>query len=149
MPVQVSTSVEWKLELSQVLPDPPLETRLKVSPMPGGFLVDGTVRVLARHTCYRCLDEWDETVISEITQFVVDDSGDEDADYSITEFNLDLEPILRDELLLTFPVSPICSSECKGVVDTVQTDLNGDIPGDEGDTSSPFSALKGLLDTGD
>ncbi len=79
----------------------------------------------------------------------MDDPEDEDADYVIDGLELDLEPILRDELLLALPLSPTCGPGCKGVVDAAKTGLNTGTPDDDGDSSSPFAVLRDLLEAGE
>jgi uncharacterized protein len=39
--------------------------------------------------------------------------GEEDS-YEVTGTEIDLEPMLRDALVLALPLNPLCSQDCKG-----------------------------------
>lgn len=146
--VEVVASVDWRLDLSRVLPDPPLHARVELAPMPGGVLVRGSVTATVRHTCHRCLDEWDEGVDVAVAQLYVTE-GDDVSDYVVEWPEIDLGPMIRDELLLSLPIAPTCKHGCRGVVDVTKSDLNTPTPDDPRDSVSPFAVLKDLLDAGD
>ena len=148
-PVAFTESVDWALELSRVLPDPPLDVKLELAVVSGGVLVTGVVRATVTHTCHRCLDEWVESIEVPVTQLFSDTGQDEDADYAMQGWEVDLEPVVRDEVLLALPLSPTCLDGCKGVVGAGESDLNTGTPADEGDYGSPFAVLKDLLAAGD
>jgi uncharacterized protein len=100
------------------------------------------------HTCHRCIDEWGEETVVPVDQLVVEASRADEDDYTYSGDELDLEPILRDEVLLAMPLVPTCPTGCEGLVDSPQTDLNTPTPEEQGETSSPFAVLKDLLDEG-
>lgn len=147
-PVEVEEAVEWALDLSRVMADPPLRARMSLVPVQGGILVDGAITADVRHTCHRCLDEWVESVEVPVAQLFLTEP-DDDADYVADGIEIDLEPLIRDELLLALPLVPTCRQGCRGVVDGVESDLNTPTPDDLGDSSSPFAVLKDLLDAGE
>ena len=73
--------------------------------------------------------------------------GGEDPEYPLDQDVADLEPVLRDAVLLTFPLLPLCDPECRGLCATCGADLNtGACPGHEEMTESPFTVLRGLLE---
>ncbi len=146
--VSLAASVDWRLELSSVLPEPPLFSSLKLAPMPGGVLVMGIVRATIRHTCHRCLDEFDETVEVSVSELFVDEADADGADYVIEGPEIDLEPFLRDEVLLRLPLVPSCRNGCPGVVDLMETDLNNGTSAEDNRPASPFAGLRDLLDEG-
>jgi uncharacterized protein len=145
--VDLGAPVDWHVELSRLLPDPELTAELTLVPMPGGILVRGSVRGVARHTCHRCLDEWDEPFEVPVAQlYSRPDSAGED-DYVLQGDVIDLEPMLIDEVLLTMPLVPTCGEDCPGLVDDSETDLNTSVP-EADDSRSPFAVLKDLFDPG-
>ena len=146
--VGVTAEVEWGVEMSRVVAEPALEAELELSALSGGIRVHGTATVTVHHTCHRCLDEWDEEVDVPVDQLFVDASRADEDDYTYSGDELDLEPMLRDEVLLAMPLVPTCPDECEGLVDSPQTDLNTPTPEEQGETSSPFAVLKDLLDEG-
>jgi uncharacterized protein len=146
-PVVVEAVVDWRLEMSRLLPDPPLVADLSMAAVPGGILVRGEVCFSVEHTCRRCLTEFAEHGCDPVTGLFEADPG-EDA-YPIEGTAIDLEPFLRDDVLCGLPLLPICSETCEGLVSTAETGLNTDPPGDSDDTGSPFAVLRDLLPPGD
>ena len=146
--VEVVAAVDWRVDLSRVLRDPALHARVELAPMPGGVLVRGSVTAMVRHSCHRCLDEWDEALDIAVAQWYATE-GDEGTDYVVDWPEIDLGPMIRDEVLLSLHLAPVCKHGCRGVVDGTESDLNTPTPDDLGDPVSPFAVLKDLLDAGD
>ena len=146
--IATAVSLDWHVELSRVLPEPPLRLSLELSPIGGGIAVLGDIEATVVHTCNRCLDEWQEDVVRNVAQLITTD-GDEDDDYRLDGEEYDFENMVRDELMLDLPISPLCAPDCKGLVAEAGSDLNTDLSEDEVNERSPFSVLKDLLDTGD
>jgi uncharacterized protein len=146
--ISAEVAVDWYVELSRVLPAPPLRFDLELAPVAGGISVMGEISARVEHRCYRCLTEWQEDVDRDVAQFITV-AGDEDDDYRLEGDTYDFESMIRDELMLSLPIAPLCRSDCEGLVDSAGTDLNTDLSEDERGESSPFSVLKDLLDTGD
>jgi uncharacterized protein len=146
--VSGEAAVDWHLELSRVLPDPPLWFEFRLEAVAGGIAVAGEIEARVAHRCFRCLEEWEEDLVKPVTQLIAVD-GDEDDDYRLDGDVFDLETMVRDELLLELPLSPVCGEDCPGLVATAGNDLNTDLSEDERSANSPFSVLKDLLDTGE
>jgi uncharacterized protein len=146
--ISAEVPVEWHVELSQVLADPPVFFELELSPIVGGISVMGTVEATVRHQCHRCLTQWVETIVHDITQ-VITTNGDEEDDYRLQGEVFDFEDLVRDELMLSLPIAPRCGPDCRGLVVDEGNDLNTDPSEDEAGASSPFSVLRDLLDNGD
>jgi uncharacterized protein len=145
---EVEIPVTWHLELSRVLPDPPLHVDVELAAVVGGFTVIGTVAARVVHRCFRCLTEWDELVVRDVAQLVTI-GGEPEDDYRADGEVYDLEDLVRDELLLAMPLAPMCRPDCEGLVVAAGSDLNTNLSEDERAATSPFSVLKDLLDTGD
>jgi uncharacterized metal-binding protein YceD (DUF177 family) len=146
--IAAEVAVDWRVELSRVLAEPPLRFDLKLSAVGGGIAVMGTIEAMVHHRCHRCLSEWEEEVVRDVAQVITID-GDEDDDYLLKGEEFDFEPMIRDELLLDLPIAPQCSPDCEGLVGETGNGLNTELSEDEVSESSPFSVLKDLLDTGD
>ena len=142
-PVVIDVVVDWALEMSRILAEPPLVADLTVGPVPGGILVRGEVCYAVEHTCRRCLVEFVDDGCSPVAGLFEVDPG-EDA-YPIEGTTIDLEAFLRDETLLGLPLLPICEESCVGVVTTAGIGLNTESPSDSDDTGSPFAVLSDLL----
>jgi uncharacterized protein len=143
-----TVAVDWHVELSRVLGDPPVRFDLELSAVAGGIAVMGEIEGTVAHRCHRCLLEWTELVVADVAQLITID-GDAEDDYRLDGDTFDLEPMVRDELMLGLPIAPLCGDDCEGLVAETGNDLNTDLSEDERSESSPFSVLKDLLDTGD
>ncbi len=141
--VVIDVVVDWALQMSKIMVEPPLVADLAIAPIPGGILVRGEVCYAVEHTCRRCLTDFVDDGCSPVAGLFEIDPG-EDA-YPIDGTTIDLEPFLRDETLLGLPLLPICEESCEGVVTTAGIDLNTDSSDDSDDTGSPFAVLRDLL----
>jgi uncharacterized protein len=92
-----------------------------------GTLVTATVRAPLTGECARCLDPFTsatEVRLQELYSYEAADGGltGSDADggggpdgYLLDGDLLDLEPALRDALVLELPIAPLCSADCPGL----------------------------------
>ncbi len=146
--VTVAAPVDWRVEMIEVINDPPLEADLVLHPVSGGVAVTGRARFTTKDTCYRCLRE---TLTDRDTSIgaLFDASNDDDETYPLEGYEIDVSQMLRDEVLLSLPMIEDCGDDCPGVVSSAQTDLNTDLSGDDGESRSPFAVLKGLLEPED
>ncbi len=147
--VECHAAVTWELELSRIVPEPPLEVKLVLSPVSGGIIVRGDTTAHVEHTCPRCLERRIEQQTIEVAQLYSAPGVDDEADYEIGGDEIDLEPMLRDEILLAMPLLPVCGDACAGLVGGPETGLNTPSPGDDGVATSPFAVLKDLFDAGE
>jgi len=105
----------------------PLLGSLRLQRTNRGILVNGQVRTLARRTCIRCLDEFDEPVSLVLSEEFLPsldpttgavlalDPADADVARIDAHHELDLGPVLADELALAEPMHPLCRPECQGL----------------------------------
>lgn len=141
--VEVEARVDWALELSRVDPAVPLKARLVLEGTSGGIVARGRVEVVARHTCRRCLIEWTEPREVEILEVL---ATDPEAEYRLHGDEADMEPPLRDAVLLDLPLRPLCRPDCRGLCAVCGGDLNtGACPGHDEGPGSPFAPLRDLL----
>ncbi len=85
-------------------------------------VVSGTVRAAWTGTCRRCLEEVAGDVDLAVREVLAHDpdghpvdgsSGDGDA-YPLAADEADVEPVVRDAVLLALPLSPLCGEACDG-----------------------------------
>lgn len=117
---RIEAPVDWGLELSTIKPEPPLVADLILSPLPSGILARGTLRFIAEHACRRCLTRYADEVSHSIAVLFEEDP-DEDS-YPIEGTDIDLEPVMRDEALLSLPMLPECPDGCAGTTEVVETE---------------------------
>ena len=79
----------------------------------------------------------------------LEDEAEEQNDdlYYFTGDHLELAPMLREQLILTSPMHPLCSEECRGLCARCGKDLNeGPCRCGEEPTESPFQVLRTVKD---
>lgn len=144
----VEASVDWHVAMNRVLEEPPLRADLMLYHVSGGIAVTGSVDFVTEDTCTRCLAT---SVTDRTVTFAAlfDRNDDDDESYPIAGHDIDVEQMLRDEVLLSLPITNTCGPDCPGVVNSTESDLNTGSSGVEGDPRSPFSVLKDLLEPED
>ena len=128
----VQTSVEAPADLGiaviGVPPGSPVELDLRLESVVEGVLVSGLATVQLRGECVRCLGEVsDELEIDVQELFVYPESDATDDEASRLEGDLvDLEPLLRDGVVLDLPFQPLCREDCEGLCVECGANLNDD-----------------------
>ena len=133
---------------------------LRLESVVEGVLVSGTVTVPVRAECARCLEpvEWDEVAdIQELFVYPPQDArghrvevelteGEDQAPPSIEGDLIDLEPTVRDAVVLRLPIAPTCRDDCAGLCPECGARLD-DHPGHGHETTDPrWAALSALRD---
>jgi uncharacterized protein len=98
----------------------PVELDLRLEAVMEGVLVTGTARAVLEGECARCLEPIsDEIEVRFQELFVYDDldvDPDEELEVSTLQHDLvDLEPLLRDAVVLALPFQPLCQDDCPGL----------------------------------
>jgi uncharacterized protein len=132
-----------------------IELDLRLEAVMEGVLVSGTVRVPLQGECARCLEPISESVEVEFQElFVYPDTrsgGHAEDDERRLEGDLfDLEPVLRDTVVLDLPLSPLCREDCPGLCPECGVRLADAGPDHHHDAVDPrWAALRGLIDHDD
>lgn len=106
------------VELVSVPEGAELELDIQLERVIEGVLVTGTVRAPSVGECARCLDLFASATEVRFTELFTHEASDEDdaADgYLMDGDLLDLEPALRDALVLELPLAPLCAEDCPGL----------------------------------
>lgn len=143
----IEASVDWRVELIRLVPQPALHADLVLHPVSNGIALTGSASFTTEDTCMRCLAV--TTTDRRVALGALFDRSGDDESYPLVGHEIDVEQLIRDEVLLSLPISHVCREDCPGVVNTTQSDLNTDSSGDEGDPRSPFAVLKDLLEPED
>ena len=124
---QGSYAFRENVELDEdVVIDGPVEGRLTARNTEELLIVDGEWRARMRLPCSRCLEE----IVVPLSAPIQEEFGlpgrqypggagpieqDEPAEAAFAEGVLDLTELLRQQVLLALPVSPVCRPTCKGL----------------------------------
>ncbi|HYP44374.1 MAG TPA: YceD family protein [Propionibacteriaceae bacterium] len=124
----VDAPPELGISVIGVPPKSPLELDLKLESVVEGVLVTGTATVPLEGECVRCLTAISDTASIDVLElFVYPGLEEEDPDASrLVGDLLDLEPVIRDAVVLDLPFQPLCRDNCAGLCVTCGVDLNSD-----------------------
>jgi uncharacterized protein len=106
-----------------------VELDLRLESVLEGVLVTGTAHAPVTGECVRCLEPVERELDAEFQEMFSypdadtrtarrDEAGDdaEDEDTLVLEDDLfDLEPVLRDAVVLALPMQPVCRDDCPGL----------------------------------
>ena len=79
-----------------------------------GILASAEVETIAHAECVRCLDPVEIDVEVEFQELFAY-SPDEAFDFVVRDDQLDLEPVVRDAVVLSLPFQPVCRPDCPGL----------------------------------
>ncbi|MDA8440224.1 MAG: DUF177 domain-containing protein [Propionibacterium sp.] len=116
-----------------------------------GVLVTGSAEVRLTGECTRCLEPIEDTSSYEVQELYFYPGRDAEEDASRIEGDLiDLDPALRDAVVLELPFAPLCREDCAGLCPICGALLNDD-PGHHHDdpVDSRWNDLTRLADDED
>ena len=130
-----------------------IDLDLRLESVMEGVLVSGTAAVQLAGECGRCLEPVTETLTVDLQELFAypdsstDQTADEDETARMEGDFLDLEPTLRDAVVLALPLTPLCREDCSGLCATCGERLD-DLPEDHSHEvpDARWSALQDMLD---
>lgn len=147
------------IAMARVPKGSPIALDLRLESVLEGVLVTGTAELQVDAECARCLEpmQWQEFVeFSELFVYpatdargaVVEESeGDEDPLPMVQDDFIDLEPTLRDTVVLALPLAPLCREDCGGLCPECGVRLD-DNPGHAHEQTDPrWAALAALVES--
>jgi uncharacterized protein len=96
-------------------PTEPLHYNLEVEKVENGILVQGSLKMIVRCDCVRCLTPFAYEMVNPRWTCHLALEGEERV--AVSSDCVDLTPYLRDDILLEFPQHPLCKPECSGLID--------------------------------
>lgn len=94
---------------------------------PGRVRVEGEAAVVLEMQCSRCLKDVEQEIKLSFVQDVVSpEVPPEEADDQtfMEEYNLNVESLLGNEILMSLPTKVLCRPDCKGICRVCGKDLN-------------------------
>jgi uncharacterized protein len=91
----------------------PIEIDLTLESVPAGIVADGTILAPWQGTCRRCLDPVDGVLEISVDEVFTSDHVEGET-YPLGHETIDLEPLVREAILLSLPLGPLCREDCPG-----------------------------------
>jgi uncharacterized protein len=140
----------------------PVELELRLESVMEGVLVTGTARATAKGECVRCLEPLELALEADFQEMFSypdadergrviaepDTGAEDDEDRLFVEDGLfDLEPVLRDAVVLALPMQPVCQDDCPGLCSECGARLADDPDHHHDAVDIRWAALQGLADS--
>lgn len=128
-PIGTSRDIHFEYPALRFSPDPEIRQFsgiARIDRTPQGLLVQGDFRGETKEQCVRCLEDYWQPLKTSFSELYAFDSR------SVSESGLvlpedgviDLEPIVREYLLIEVPISPVCQPDCRGLCPVCGENLN-------------------------
>ena len=120
--LSVPAPAELGIEVLRVPEGSPVDLDLRLEAVMEGVLVTGVATASLEGECVRCLEPIRDEI--EVTfqelyvyddQAAADDGAQDDEVRRLESDLLDLEPLLRDAVVLALPFQPLCQEDCPGL----------------------------------
>ncbi|MFP8964032.1 YceD family protein [Streptomyces nanhaiensis] len=154
----VPAPADLGIEVIGVPQGSPMELDLRLESVMEGVLVTGTARARLKGECVRCLEPLEQECEADFQEMFsypdaddrsrYADTGDDAEDEETFRLEgdlLDLEPVLRDAVVLSLPLQPVCQEDCPGLCPRCGARLADD-PGHDHNEAVDirWAALEGL-----
>ncbi|MGW1074612.1 YceD family protein [Streptomyces sp. NPDC002537] len=160
---RVSRSIEAPadlgIEVIGIAEGAAVELELRLESVMEGVLVTGTARAPLTGECVRCLEPLERELEVDFQEMFSypdadargrsvatdDDAEDDEEDMLFLEDDLfDLEPVLRDAVVLALPLQPVCQEDCPGLCSECGARLADDPDHHHESVDIRWAALQGL-----
>ncbi|WP_189036940.1 YceD family protein [Streptomyces daqingensis] len=150
------------VEVIGVPDDATIEVELRLESVMEGVLVTGTARAPLKGECVRCLEPLEQESTADFQELFsypdaddrsrsdaeTGDDAEEEDTFSLEGDYLDLEPVLRDAVVLSLPLQPVCREDCPGLCPDCGARLADDPQHVHEDAVDiRWAALQGLAET--
>ncbi|QZL04134.1 DUF177 domain-containing protein [Streptomyces sp. BHT-5-2] len=158
---RLSRSVEAPADLGNEVIGVPqgaaVELDLRLEAVMDGVLVTGTARATVTGECVRCLEPLEQVLEADFQEMFAypdadarttesgDDAEDEEDTLHLEDDLFDLEPVLRDAVVLALPLQPVCREDCPGLCSDCGARLADDPDHHHDAVDMRWAALKELV----
>lgn len=148
----VEAPADLGIEVLDVPEGAPVDLDLRLEAVMEGILVTGSADAELEGECVRCLEPIEDHVHVNFQElYVYDDqgsAGDSDDEDGVSRMEgdlIDLEPVLRDAVVLALPFQPLCREDCPGLCVECGARLADDPGHAHGDPIDPrWAGLTGI-----
>lgn len=148
----VPAPADLGVEMVGVPEDADIELDIRLEAVMEGVLVSGAARAPLSGECARCLEPLTSSIEVDFQELYVysdtrsGESAEEDERRLEGDF-IDLQPVVRDAMVLALPLSPLCQDDCPGLCSECGVRLADAGPDHDHDAVDPrWAALQGMLD---
>ena len=117
----VAATEGFGLDVIGVPPGADLDLDLRLESVTEGVLVTGTVSAPLAGQCARCLDPIADRLVADVCELfayaasATDETTEQDEVYRVAGELVDVEPVVRDTVVLALPWTPLCRPDCAGL----------------------------------
>ena len=111
-------------EMASVPEEAPVEIEVRLESVALGILVSGSVKGRVAYRCARCLKEFTGDLDVGVRELFAHMPREDEDQYGISDGEIDLDPMVRDAIVLSMPFSPLCSPGCLGLCPRCGGDRN-------------------------
>jgi uncharacterized protein len=123
--VRVSESIPGLgTELAEVPEHRQVDAALLFESVVEGVLVSGPVSGIMVLSCARCLKAFQSEFRLDVQELFAWGADAGDDEYLLAEDSVDLEPMIRDAVVLSMPFAPLCRPDCLGLCERCGGDRN-------------------------
>jgi uncharacterized metal-binding protein YceD (DUF177 family) len=111
----------WRVEMIGVPEGAPVRMHLRLESVMEGVLVSGDVEVPLVGSCARCLEPVEDTLELDLQELfayegsTTEATTEEDEVRLVEHDTIDLESLVRDAVVLSLPLAPVCTDDCRGL----------------------------------
>ena len=111
----------WRVELIGVPEGAQVQLHLRLESVMEGVLVSGEVETPVTGSCARCLEPVEDVLELDVQELfaysgsTTEATSEQDEVRRIDGDFLDLEPMVRDAVVLALPLAPVCTEDCAGL----------------------------------
>lgn len=128
---RVTSAADLDMDIPEIPVASSVHLDLEISKRRDTFLIEGWVSISAALECARCLDPFHQEIEGTMALLVhrgdvprVDEWDDEVKVIAPEAETVDLTDEIRDAILLSLPVQPLCSEDCQGLCPLCGQNLN-------------------------
>ena len=112
------------IPLLEIRREEPIEIHFRAESVDDGVLITGEVQSRASGECGRCLAAIDQEIDQKFQELFLyesrasDQNEDDDELFVLDGDVADIETAIRDAVILSMPINPLCSQDCEGLCST-------------------------------
>ena len=101
------------ISAAQVPPGAAVELDVELETLSNGLVATGSITTPWIGDCRRCLAPVEGRAVAQVRE-IFEPRPTEGETYPMAEDTVDLEPMVRDAVLLALPLAPLCADDCRG-----------------------------------